>query len=495
MACTDKQVRKLLMEYEKTHEIEKSSLKANMCRQTGSKYVGVGQSPSSLKKDRIWRTREDPFAEDWDAVEEKLSLAPELEARMLFEWLCDKHPERYQEGQLRTFQRRVRDWHALHGPDQEVYFPQKHEPGKRMSTDFTCMNRLGITLAGKPFDHKLYHCVLTYSNWEWASICHSESLLALRQGIQEALVRLGRTPKEHWTDHSTAATHEVRRGSGDREFNKKYLDLMEHFGMTPRTIQVNSPNENGDIESLHGVLKNRMEQHLLLRCSRDFDDLDEYREFLHMILHKANKRRCDRFHEEIEQMHLLSVDQLPEYDELDCRVTSWSTICVKQNSYSVPSRLIGYKVKVRCYEDHIEVFYKGSFQLNAPRLIGKGNHSINYRHIINWLVRKPGAFRQYRYRESLFPTLNFRFAYDRLCEECSERVADLDYLRILKHAATTLESDVDAALGQLFRENGVPRWRTVVEFCPGREVKIPDIVLDPLNLNDYDLLLTEVGNE
>jgi len=194
-------------------------------------------------------------------------------------------------------------------------------------------------------------------------------------------------------------------------------------------------------------------------------------------------------------MRLLSVDKLPEYDELACRVSSWSTVCIKQNSYSVPSRLIGYKVKVRCYEDHIEIFYKGSLQLKVLRLTGKGNHSVNYRHVIGWLVRKPGAFRHYRYRESLFPTLNFRFAYDRLCEVCSERVADLEYLRILKQAATTMESDVDAVLGRLRREDGVPRWRTVIEFCPGSEIKIPDIVREPINLREYDGLLTGVDDE
>jgi len=495
MACTDKQVRKLLMEYEKSHEIEKSSLKANMCRQTGSKYIKSGQYPCDLKADRSWRTRQDPFSEDWRAVEEKLLLAPELEAKTLFDWLCEEHPGRYQESQLRTFQRRIRDWHALHGPDQEVYFPQVHEPGKRMSTDFTCMNALGITVGRISFEHKLCHCVMTYSNWEWASICHSESLLALRQGIQSALFRLGRVAKEHWTDHSTAATHEVCRGSGEREFNKKYLDIMNHFGMTPRTIQKNSPHENGDVESLNGVLKSRINQHLLLRSSRDFGSVDEYRSFLHEILHKANKRRSERFGEETKHMRLLSVDIVPAYDELDCRVSSWSTVCVKQNRYSVPSRLIGYKVKVRCYEDYIEIFYKGSSQLKAPRLTGKGNHSINYRHVIGWLIRKPGAFRQYRYRESLYPTLNFRFSYDRLCEECSERVADLEYLRILKHAATTMESEVDAVLARLFRENGVPRWRTVVEFCPGREVKVPDIVRAQINLSEYDVLLGEVDDE
>ena len=392
-----------------------------------------------------------------------LQDAPELEGKALFEWLCGERPGRYSPGQLRTFQRRVREWRALHGPDKEVYFPQVHEPGRRMSTDFTWMDSLGITIAQRPFPHKLCHSVLTYSNWEWASICFSESLLALRQGVQNALFRLGRVPVEHWTDHSTAATHEPSSEdeSGARVFNARYLAMMKHFGMQPSTIQCGAAHENGDVESLNGALKRRMIQHLLLRGHRDFESVEAYRSFLHEVLDKANGLRHDRLLEEFAAMPLLRVDRLPEFDASEPRVSSWSTIRVARNSYSVPSRLIGEKVKVRCYEDRVEAYFAGVRQMVAPRLSGRGRHCINYRHIIGWLVRKPGAFRDYRYREDLFPTLNFRVAYDRLCETCSDRVADIEYLRILKHAARTMECEVDRALQLLCEQDVVPRWNTV----------------------------------
>lgn len=491
MATTDEQVRLLRMVYEKTGSVETSSAKAGMCRQTGGKFLKQDSLPSELNIERDWRTRQDPFVEDWPTVAGMLSDAPELEAKALFEWLCEQHPDRYIAGQVRTFQRRIREWHALQGPGKEVYFPQVHQPGGRMSTDFTWMDGLKITIGGEQFSHKLCHCVLTYSNWEWATICFSESLLALRQGVQNAVFRLGRMPLEHWTDHSTAATHEpsVEDDSGERVFNSRYLATMKHLGMKPCTIQVGKPHENGDVESLNGALKRRIEQHLLLRASRDFESREAYEAFLQEVLNGANRLRQERLEEELTVMRLLKVDRLAEFDLYDPTVSTWSTITVARNSYSVPSRLIGEKVKAKCYEDRIDISYHGVAQMSVPRLSGRGGHRINYRHIIDWLVRKPGAFHNYRYREDLFPTLNFRVAYDRLQEGCSERVADIEYLRILKHAARTMECKVDAVLELLCSEGILPRWNTVLEFCPQGAVAVPKVTVPPVDLRQYDVLL------
>ena len=276
-------------------------------------------------------------------------------------------------------------------------------------------------------------------------------------------------------------------------FNVRYSDMMDHFGMKPCTIQVRKAHENGDVESLNGVLKRRLDQHLLLRGHRDFNSIEAYEAFLHRVLDRANRLRQDRLTEELAAMKLLQVDALPEFQAYTPSVTSWSTIRVKENSYSVPSRLIGEKVRVKCYEDRIEVSYHGVLQLTAARLQGRSGHQINYRHIIDWLVRKPGAFRDYRYREDLFPTLNFRVAYDRLQEGCSQRVADIEYLRILKHAARTMECEVDTALELLCNEGILPRWNTVLEFCPENDVSVPEVTIPPVDLKQYDLLL--VGGE
>ena len=497
MVTSDRKVRKLMQEYQKTGKLINAAMRADLDSKTARKYLRSGKLPSQMRVKHTWRTREAPFKEDWTKAERMLDAAPELEAKSLFEWLCKRHMGAYSEGQLRTFQRKVRLWRAQKGPEKEVFFSQKHEPGKRMSTDFTHMGELGITIVGEPFEHMLCHCVLTFSNWAWATICHSESMLALRKGIQNALFRLGKVTEEHWTDHSSAATHQpaVSTDKSKREFNTEYLSLMDHFSMKPCTIQVGKPHENGDVESLNGALKRRIEQHLLLRGSRDFDSVEQYRAFLGEILEKANVLRIPRMAEEIGKMRLLNVSKLAEYKEYSCCVRNGSTITVDRRIYSVPSRLIGEKVRVYRYEDHIEIFFKGVSQLEAPWISRDGGgHCINYRHIISSLVRKPGAFRNYKYREDLFPTEAFRWAYDELSDELSERNADREYLQILQHAAQNMECEVNVALNMLRSQNNIPRLDAVLKMTRRKLPSAPE--MEPLKpcLSEYDKLLeTESG--
>ena len=490
MFTTDVQVRKLMEEYQKRGQVGKAALRAGMHRNTASKYLKVGQLPSSLKKPRDWRTREDPFAEDWQEIVERLEDAPELEAKALFEDLLARHPDRYHEGQLRTLQRRIKQWRAQHGPPKEVFFAQEHRAGEALQTDFTWMGELAITIAEEPFAHLLCHCVLPYSNWQWATVCLSESMLALRRGVQSAVFRLGRVPLYHQTDHSTAATHDLR--TGKRGFNGEYEALMRHLKMEPRTIAVGAKEQNGDVEAAHGALKRRLEQHLLLRRSRDFESREAYEQWLWEILGQANRPRRKRLSEELEQMRPLRVARLSEFTQQRVRVTTWSTIRVKYNAYSVPSRLIKEWVDVRLYEDRLELFYGGQRQLVVERLRGNGGRRINYRHIIWSLVKKPGAFARYRYREELFPTPLFRRTYDGLREVVAQRQADLEYLRILHLAASTMESEVAAALELLLEESTVPRYERVRLLLDRSKPEVPVVESPPVDLSDYDHLLSRV---
>lgn len=488
MITTDRKVRKLMQKYQKTGNISKSALHADLDPKTARKYIKSGKLPSSMKKDRNWRTRKDPFEGHWGECEKMLQFAPELEAKSIFDWICEKYPGLYQESQLRTFQRRVSDWRALKGPEKQVYFPQVHKPGKRMSTDFTHMDKLKVTICGEVFEHLLCHCVLTYSNWEWVEICYSESMLALRKGIQSTLFRLGKTPQEHWTDHSTAATHTPDQSKTERSFNKTYLEMMDHFGMIPKTIQVGEAHENGDVESLNGVLKRRIEQHLLLRGSRDFESVKLYESFLHEVLMKANRMRSIRVSEEMKEMKEIRVNRLPEYVEETSSVRPSSTITIQRRIYSVPSRLIGKTVRIKRYEDHIEVYYKGKRQLKTNWMRGEVFHQINYRHIIDSLARKPGAFRNYRYHQDLFPTLNFRYAYDALNRHLTPRSADREYLKILKLSAMTMESEVDVALSLLLESKIQPRWDQVMDLCACSQPEAIALKAYEVKLTEYDRL-------
>ena len=491
---TDQQVRRLMEEMAKKPDKSFAAMKAGMDRRTAAKYLELGKLPSELPPiERTWRTRENPFEQHWPEVENWLENAPELEGKFLFDRLCEKYPETYQENQVRTLQRHVKQWRALNGPDKEVFFSQQHYPGKLMQTDFTHMNSLGVTIRGEEFNHMLCHCVLTYSNWEWGRICFSESYEAIKLGVQSTLVKLGRVPERHRSDGTTAATHLLEKGKmGRRDFNTEYKNLMDHFGMKPETV--NDPNHNADVESSHNVLKNRINQYLIFRGNRDFESRGEYESFIFSIMDKANTLRSKRLKEELAVMKELPVNRLPLYTETEEKVRPSSTVRLKKNVYSVPSRLIGERVTARVYEDKVYILYAGKLQLEVERLRGSGGKCINYRHIIWSLVNKPGAFENYKYRQELVPTIHFRKTYDALRGWYSPFIANKEYLRILYYAATTMESEVETALILLMEGGAMFSSDHVKELVGGKKQPALPMTSPRVNLAEYDILLKEAAS-
>jgi hypothetical protein len=474
---------------------EQAAAKANLSsRKTVRKYEFLGKLPSELKKAREYRTRSDPFEEDWAEAERMLEKAPELEAKTLFEWLCEQHTEKYQDGQLRTFQRRVSTWRVLNG-SKILTLEQVRRPGEMLQTDGTWMTALGITINGQEFPHLLIHSVLPYSNWEWGRVAQSESLLAIRLGVQSTLVKLGHVPKIHQTDNSTAATHKLgvaaqEKSLEERGFNDEYLQLMAHYGMEPQTIHVGNPNENGDIEASNGSLKQAVKQHLLLRGSTDFESLEAYEAFLGQVMEKRNALRSEKLAEEQAVMQPLRAKPWPEMRELRVRVNRAGIIRVQNNGYSAPSGLKGKQVTVRVYEWRIEVWYANRRVETLPRLTGIKKYHINYRHVIDTLLRKPGGFRNYRHQADLFPRAVFRQAWDALQKRLSPRRADIVYLRILKLAARGLETDVAVVLEELMASTQTWDDQTVADRVYPRQSKIPDLKANAVNLQEYDRLLS-----
>ena len=465
----------------------RAALQAGMDPTTARKYREAGELPSAMATtERAYLTREDPFAGDWAWVETMLVDLPELEAKALFEHMQGLWPGRYEPGQVRTLQRRVRRWRAQHGPELEVFFSQVHRPGEAGQIDFTSTMELGITICGVPLDHLLCHFVLPYSNWQRATVAYTESLLALRRGVQSALLHLGRKPEWMQSDNSTAATHELTPGK--RGFNDEYLAIMRHFGMKPRTIGVGESEQNGDVEAANGALKRRLEQYLKLRGSRDFESVEVYEIWVQSKCDIANAGRCKRLAEELAVMTELNPVRLSEYVELLLPVTSWSTVRVKENVYSVPSRLIGKEVRVRVTEREVEISFAGRQEVKTERLLGRGGHRIDYRHIIWSLVRKPGAFGRYRYREDLFPTLTFRLAYDALrAATTREFAADMEYVRVLHLAASTLQVDVEAGIELLLAKGELPT-KDRINLLMGKDkpLSAPDMPVLVPDLHEYD---------
>ncbi|MBK6529392.1 MAG: transposase family protein [Deltaproteobacteria bacterium] len=476
-----------------------AAIKAGMDRKTARKYIAAATLPSQMRAPRDWRTREDPFAEHREEIEALLRDTPALEAKTVFELLTVKHPDRFAPGQLRTLQRMIRAWRAAQGADKEVVLAQRHRPGEAAQTDFTSTGELAVTIAGEAFVHLLCVVVLPFSNWLWATVCLSESIAAIRKGLQRALFQLGRVPQFHQTDHSTAATHRPSVSAPDpegrqRPFNEEYLAIMRHFSLTPRTTEVGAKEQNGDVEAANGALKRRLEQALLVRGSRDFESVEAWQAFVDEVVRKANTGRGPRVAEEIAAMRVLDVGKLQEFREEVAQVSEWSTIRVKGCSYSVPSRLIGEALQVRLYEDRLEAFYRGKLELSCERLRGRRQHRIDYRHVIWSLVCKPGGFARYVYRDEMFPSLVFRRAYDALQTPDRGVAGDVEYLRILHLAASTMESDVTAALTLLLAEGGALTSERVKALVLGeRRPTVPEMPALTVDLRDYDALLGEVG--
>jgi len=485
---TDQQVKRLFGCLERGWSLGAAAAKARMDEKTARKYRAEWKLPSQLKKDRHWRTREDPFEGVWEKLGEKLTTAPRLQSQTLLRWLMEEYPGRFEERQLRTLQRRIKVWRALKGPSKEVFFPQVHIPGRLSQSDFTHMSRLGVTITGQLFQHLLFHFILTYSNWEDATICYSESFESLSFGLQNAWERLGGVAAWHQTDRMSAA---VNKEANPERFTVAYQGLLSHYGVKPRTIGAGKANENGDTEKSHDLLVNEIDQELMLRGSRDFESLEQYEGFLRQILARRNTARKTRFEEEQEKLSPLPARRLDDCKKFTARVTRFSTIHIQHNTYSVHSRLIGERVEVRVYAGHLEVWYAQKKVENLSRLRGTKQHAVQYRHVIDWLVRKPGAFENYRYKADLFPTSYFRMAYDRLTAQ-SPGQASRQYLAILELAARESESRVNECLRSIVQGSQQLSAALVKDMVlSGTQLPLPTAlsVVPSVDLQSYDQLL------
>lgn len=487
---TDQQVRRLMSLIKKEKSLAAAAAKAGMDEKTARKYRLLGKLPSEVRGPRSYRTRKDPFAVVWPVICELMTANPGLEAKTVFGYLQREHPGRFGEGQLRTLQRRIKRWRALEGPPKEVFFPQAHRPGELSQSDFTWMNELGITIGGQPFEHLFYHFTLPYSNWEAGRVCVSESFESLSEGLQGALWELGGVPGAHRTDRMSTAVKQTRNPEA---FTQRYEALLRHYGLEGKKTNAASPNENGDIEARHHRFKRAVEQALMLRGSRDFESRLEYEAFLQGVLDQLNRPRRERLEEELKHLRRLPARWLESSKRVQALVRQSGTIVVDRNVYSVDSRLIGETVDVRLHAERLEIWYGQQRVEVQARLRGRGKHQVDYRHIIDWLVRKPGAFENYLYRDDLFPTSRFRMAYDWLrCHHPG--VAVREYLSILELAARGSETAVDDALRRLVALGAPMRFEAVAERVRSSVAPAPvsDVVIEAVDLGIYDTLLEAV---
>ena len=481
---TDRQVRMLMKLINEEETLAAAAAKAGIDEKTARKWRDCGMFPSQSKVEHTWRTRPDPFEDVWEEVRAKLRVNPGFEAKTLFEDLQRRYPGRFSDGQIRSLQRRIKTWRALEGPQKEVFFPQVHNPGELCESDFTRMGKMEISIQGQFFDHLVYHFVLPYSNWETGIICFSESFESLSEGLQSALWQLGGVPKAHRTDRLSTAVH---KADSPEEFTQRYRALLQHYDFRAEATNAGSPHENGDVEQRHHRFKKALGQALLVRGGRDFAGREEYAAFLKKLFAQLNAGRRERFKDELEVLRPLPARRLEACKRLRVKVGPSSTVRVLHNVYSVDSRLIGEIVEARLYMEHLEIWYAQRLLDKLPRIRGAEKHRIEYRHIIDWLLRKPGAFENYRYREDLFPTHRFRMAYD------GHKKNARKYLALLDLAAKQGEAKVDDALRVLLEKGEVPDAESVGRLFQSREkVSAPtEVEIAEVDLGTYDCLLSQ----
>lgn len=482
MTCTSQQIQ-ILNRYWRTHGQETAAAKAGMSVRTARKYL-TGRGMMKEKTSKNSSKRSTVFDGVWSELEQMLIVDPGLQTKTLMQMLMDRD-ESFHWGHLRTLQRRVRNWRALEGPGHDVKFRQLHKPGKQSQSDWTHCDELKVKIDGEFFPHMLFHFMLPYSRWETAYISFSESFDNLVSGYTRAIAELGAVPEEHRTDNLTAAV----TSHGSRPvFTERWKGVLDHYVVRPSRNNPGKSHENGSVEKSHHLLKNELDQALRLRQSREFASVADYERFLRRTLDKRNRGRKARLSEEMEIMKDPPDRAWNEAVEERVVVNAFSLVTIGKAQYTVPSRLIGHELRALVYAEVVRVFLGSTMVIEMPRQ-QPGGKKINYRHLVAHLMRKPGAFAGYVYRDDLFPSLQFRKAYDQLVEQKPGR-ADKEYLKILHHAAMGSEKDVGAALEAILEAGEILSIEAVKELTHTINGDLPDIQIPVPELFTYDELLS-----
>ncbi len=458
-----------------------------------ARRVEAGRGLPSQEPQRHWRTRQDPLESVWESdLLPLLEASPNLSATTLFEELARRRPGEYSPGQLRTIQRRVRAWRALHGAPRAVFFAQEHPPGRQGLSDFTVADELGVSIAGVAFAHRLYQFALAHSGWRHGAIVEGgESFEALSSGLQSALWHLGGVPEEHRTDSLSAAFRNLSAQEQD-DLTKRYESLCTHYNMRATRCNPGESHENGSIEARNGSLKNALRQGLLLRGSSDFTDRAAYQAFLQTIVDRMNARVENRTSMERASLRPLPQRRTAEFTELQARVSKYGIFTIKGAQYSAPGRLIGHRLIVRQYFDRIECWLSGNCVLECPRATNQnGRHprQIDYRHVIDGLKRKPGAFARWTLRDDAFPRTIYRNTWDALIERRPEREACRTMVGLLVLAAKGHEAELAIELEKLRANNDLPDLEAISQRFDEQRTVLPMLDVPLPDPSVYDGLL------
>jgi len=481
------------MKYRQNDSIEVAAAKASISRATAYRIDKEVRLPSQDKPSR-GRRRPDPLEHIFDTeVVSLLTTAPGIRAVAVYDEMRRRHPE-LSTGIRRTLERRIRSWRAVHGEAQEVIFRQTHEPGRLGLSDFTDMGSLGVTIASQPLDHLLYHFRLVWSGFEHAHvILGGESFVALAEGLQNALWSLSGSPLYHRSDSLSAAFRNLD-ADAKADLTHRYEALCAHYRMTPTRNNKGVAHENGSIESSHGHLKNAIRDALLMRGTRDFGDLVSYRAFIDEIVSRRNAAHGKRIDAERPHLQALPDRRTTDFEEVIVTVSSTGGFVLRKVFYTVPSRLIGHRLRVRLFDERLDVFIGGTHLLTLPRgrahANGKHDQVVNYHHVIHSLRKKPMALLGLVYRDKLFPRAEYRRAFDILIEQLPDKQACKIAVELLALAHDRgCERELAEQLARVLDDGKLPDLAALRAVFGPDPNQLPTVHVQLASLNGYEALI------
>ena len=481
------------MKHRQNNSIEVAAAKAAISRATGYRMDKAARLPSQDKPLR-GRRRPDPLEDIFDAeVVPLLMSAPGIRAVAVYDEMRRRHPE-LSDGIRRTLERRIRSWRAVHGEAQEVIFRQTHEPGRLGLSDFTDMGGLGVTIAGQQLDHLLYHFRLVWSGFEHAHvILGGESFVALAEGLQNALWSLNGAPLSHRSDSLSAAFRNLD-ADAKVDLTHRYEALCAHYRMTPTRNNKGVAHENGSIESSHGHLKNAIRDALLMRGTREFGDLASYRAFIDEIVSRRNATHGKRIDAERPHLQPLPDRRTTDFEEVIVTVSSTGGFVLRKVFYTVPSQLIGHRLRVRLFDERVEVFMGGTHLMTLSRgrahANGKHDQVVNYHHVIHSLRKKPMALLGLVYRDKLFPRPEYRRAFDVLVEQLPDKQACKIAVELLALAHDRgCERELAEELAKVLDSGNLPDLAALrAAFGPDPN-QLPTVHVQLASLSGYETLV------
>ena len=475
---------------------EAAAAKVGISERSARRLESLTALPSQ-REARTWRTRMDPLEAIWQSeIVPMLEATPALTAMTLMEEMQRRYPGKYEDSLLRTLQRRVRTWNASFGQEREVFFAQEHPPGRLGLSDFTHASVMRVTVGSVALPHMLYQFALAYSGWRYVEIVlGGESFVALSSGIQNAVWMMGGVPEEHRTD-SLAAAYNNR--AEHELLTRRYEALCNHYGMRPSRNNLGVSHENGSIESRQGTLKRTLEQALLLRGHRDFADMEAYRRFVAEVFGRLNARVARKFNEERGFLKALPVRRSSDYEEVDVGVTKFSTLSVKKVLYTVPSRLVGHRLKVRVYSERLECWLGNvcvlELRRGQPDATGRRGRVVDYRHLLPALKRKPGALARSALRDDLFPRTEYRQMWAQLKDRLPEAAACRLMVGLLDLAGNGgCEAELAQRLALLLDAGELPDLAQLQTALAPRPAECPTVAVVLPSLASYDTLLQEAA--